>query len=276
MFFNIIITIVIIYNVFIIFAHKSGDPPSADFQSINQSIISNQLYQDLNVTCDGFVSLLLYCHYHNLFFTAHFFTSEPCEHGFGYVRIGRNAGRRTNVSADDLCTGFQRKNRAIEVEADIHSFKPVPIARTRSRTILGGKKDENFIICHARSVSIGSIVSTMNDATDYCAWMCSKLPGVSFKSEIEDDFDANSIRGKYKLYDHNVKITSDDYSDPFDQWSDGEDDVKKNTMPSQSDYIVVNGKHMSLKTAAAIYGNGGYTRLTGQSRASRFLFICVL
>ena len=111
------------------------------------------------------------------------------------------------------------------------------------------------------------MVSTMNEATDFCAWMCSKLPGVRLSTEIEDDFDADCVRGKYKLYDSNLTV---ECLDPIDPWSDSEDDANESPMPSRSDSVVVNGREMSLKTAAAIFGNGGYTRLPAQARASRF------
>lgn len=112
----------------------------------------------------------------------------------------------------------------------------------------------------------------MNEATDYCSWICSKLPGVKLKNDIEDEFDANMVIEKYRLHiDEDDSVARVEYDLEADSvWSDddrgsddGRSDIKKNK-------ITAFGKSMSLKTAMAIYANGGYNSLPGQSRASRF------
>ena len=214
----------------------------------------------------------MYCHQNNLVFAPQYFSSDHLETVYSKIRIGRHKGRRTNPNFLELSQGLQNLNRVIELMSERLNFTPEPIARTRSKSVLGKQHQKCYTNYPARSITIQDAVATMNEATDYCSWICSKLPGVKLKNDIEDEFDANMVIEKYRLHiDEDDSVAHIEYDLEADSvWSDddrgsddGRSDIKKNQ-------ITAFGKSMSIKTAMAIHANGGYNSLPGQSRASRF------
>ena len=106
----------------------------------------------------------------------------------------------------------------------------------------------------------------MNDGTDYAAWVCSQQSGVSFNTDIDGPFDARLTVIKYNLSvgteRAHAKIIYSNLGDSnqSDNWGDAD----------RSDTVIVGDKVIHLKTAMAVFGNGGHCRLPTTSRASRF------
>ena len=100
---------------------------------LNDHFLDYKTYSDINIVCDSFVSLLLYCWLNDLWFCPHFFTSDHCEQVLFFCRIGRFSGRRTNMSGSDVAHGLAKRNRSIEVESKSTILEPKPIAHARSR-----------------------------------------------------------------------------------------------------------------------------------------------
>ena len=124
--------------------------------TLSKHFISCQSYKDINVICDSFVCLLLYCHKNDLVFCPQYYSSDHCEQAFAYSRTGRYAGRRSNMSGYDLLKALERRNRSIEVEAETNVFTSAPLAHTRSRSMIGGEKNATYNNEPARVMTLQS------------------------------------------------------------------------------------------------------------------------
>ena len=226
--------------------------------SVATHFLASETYTDINIVCDGFLCLLLYCHKNDLWFCPQFFSSDHCEQAFAYCRIGRYIGRRTNISGSDIISGLERRNRSIELESISIKFEAAPIAHARTRTVMDMTKGSTFTNERARVVEVSTIIDVMNQATNYAAFVASQLDGVvteeRFLNEEIDTLEAEDIVTSYNLLIGKERLLQ-----------------KLSTMYDDNKNIVsVAGVKMGISTSMAIYGNGGRTSLPSASRASRF------
>ena len=96
--------------------------------------ISSQTFRDVINCCDGlvlYIAMLM-----NMFpdspIVPYFFTSDVNEQSFATVRVGRYAGRRTNLDALTLAQGLEQRNGL----SDLSDDDPECYAHTRNRSIL--------------------------------------------------------------------------------------------------------------------------------------------
>ena len=114
-----------------------------------------------------------------------------------------------------------------------------------------------FHVERAQSVLMKDIVETMNQATDYCSYLCNKLKGVD-----------NTSEGAKKI----EKLTKPELLNLRKSFNL---DVATERAKGKLDYegpdkVVVNGRSMNIQTGITVYGNEGHTNLPATSRAARF------
>ena len=238
-----------------------------------ENFIDNKTFNNLMLTCDGFILYLITCMRNVVDFVPQYFSSDQNELSFAFVRTGQYSGRRTAVSHVSVIEGLMRLNKSREmIEPDDvnQSKKAVPIAHTRRRTVIGDVPGDQFIDLHGSQITPEDLYETMQEATGFACHLVDKLPGVVCPLICDKDYQIDSVLvydmviAEYYLKRSTNLLSSaisKDYVDLPQQCGSsslGETDV------------IYNGKLMNWDTALAIAGNGGKTRRPAASRASRF------
>ena len=236
--------------------------------------ISYQTYHDVCCCVDGLVLYLLTLM--QLFPKApvvpFFLGSDSCEQVFAFIRISRYSGRRTNLDADVLAFGLERRN----VCSELTMTEPMFAAHTRGRQVLKSTvplpnevdsdtqtTPKSF---YGKDIKELTLKNTMKKATNDCFRHCKDLHLDSF---ITADLNVMP-RNVSPHYD--LTLLNDD-EDANDEELQDQDMAPVEDLPAdESDTSVINtpmGK-MHIKTAESIYLNGGKITLGARSRKSRF------
>jgi hypothetical protein len=141
--------------------------------------MDEQTFQNLIITCDSSVLYLLMCN--KTAFVPHFFSSDPCEQAFAFVRTGRYNGRSTAVSHIVVIEGQSKLNKIREMSEPkqlLQQSKKNYIAHTRQKTVIGEVKGSIRKNLHGDDVTVQTVFDTMEDGTSIACNIAGELPGI--------------------------------------------------------------------------------------------------
>ena len=117
--------------------------------------------------------------------TPWFITSDPVEHLWSSVRVGRHSGRRTNITALDAMYEMRKLNRSLSLDAaDEHLLAPT-VAHTRGKTLIPYPNDE--IIYYGKDISISEIKTAFRRGFEQGKVKFSDVSGFKSTARYEDD-----------------------------------------------------------------------------------------
>ena len=248
-----------------------------------EMFISIQTFYDVLCCCDGIIlyMITLKRYFPDAYILPHFFTSDPCELAFAFVRIGRYNGRRTNIDCITLCDGLAARNKTFEMSARI--LDDDQCAHTRGKRILKhvvpthdelmlSGTDDVEQLHKGKSINEQRLQNVMKKATRDCIDECKSLELDFFENALPDKELMNTdserhIRFCEEVPVHHYSSDVSEEEDDFEPTFDGTDD--ENEIDEDGVYIDTSMGNMHLQTAEKLFLNGGGLSNLGKSRSNR-------
>ena len=242
--------------------------------------ITDETFKDINCCCDGLILylLLLKKEFPSSAIVTYYLGSDPNEQAYAFCRISQFAGRRTNLSAMTLACGLEKLNIRSAQPGD----EPFQIAHTRGKHVM--KKavplDHEIIpddpevvpVWFGNSLNEQTIRNTMKNATKACIDDCKELGFPFFMKATPDQIPLTNAIG-FSEKEIDVGIDEDNYVGDFDDDYDN-DGQSYDDEDANPEFVSTSMGRLHLKTAEAIYLNGGKSTFTSKSRKSRFYKNC--
>lgn len=244
--------------------------------------ISGKCFKDVCCCVDGLIMylLLLKKKFPDATVVSWHLGSDPNEQAYAFCRIGRNAGRRTNLNAISLANGLERinvKSALLDAE-DTTSY-----AHTRGRSVLRrvvplpGENEEynnDVKIWHGKEINSLSIKCSIQNAINTCIKYCQKLNLPFF---MNCDANANimprNLSNKVSIgccgEDGYLSENDEDIEDEESEDSGHEDDEDDHQNSISTSY-----GNLHIKSAESIFLNGGRCTVGTKARKGRFYFNC--
>ena len=240
------------------------------YSKSQHSSLTSQTFYDVCCCVDGLVDYLLTLlkKFPEAPIVTFYLGSDICEQFFAFVRISRYSGRRTNVDADVLSYGLERRNLSSEITDDTNKY----VAHTRGRAVLKTviplpnekvveqiAPKELFI---GKDLNESAIRNTIKKATNDCIMECLNYGFDCFERASLNALPRNrSSEGSMSDVPHEIEEQNDD-----------EDLTNEDEEPEEEDPSLIRtpmGK-MPMRTAESIFLNGGKLTVPSKSRHSRF------
>ena len=240
--------------------------------------IADQTFKDLKCGADGLILYLLLMSekFPDTEIVSHFLGSDPNEQVYCHVRVSQSAGRKTNLDCITLGCGLEK----INVRSSLTGTDEFQIAHTRGRTVYkkavplnsdnssDSSEKKKVPVWKGKDVNEQSLRNSMKNGTKACIEDCQALNFPFFSGVTPDKIPrTNPLVAGYSESHHLDENNKDE--EDLDNVSDNEEDD-----PEHASLISTPLGYLHLKTAEAIYLNGGKTTFGAKSRQSRFYTNC--
>ena len=175
--------------------------------------------------------------------TPWFLTSEPVEHLWAYLRIGRHSGRRTNLAAADVLHGMRKLNRTLTLDAAQQHLLQPTVSHTRGKTLIPHPEEE--VLYYGKDVTISDIKTAIQRGFNQARVKFNNVSGFRSTVRYEDD-------------EEDWCTADEDSEDEQEQEEGVEEDI-----PRMGD------EDLEHPSATALM-NDGRSHMMGQSRFRRF------
>ena len=235
------------------------------------SSVTSETFYDACCCVDGLVDYLLTLlkKFPNAHVVTFYLGSDICEQFFAFIRTSRYSGRRTNLDADVLSYGLERRNLSSEITDDTTQY----VAHTRGRAVLKDivplpnekvmKQIAPKKLFFGRDLKESEIRNTIKKAINDCIMQCVEYGFDCFNNAV-----LNAIP-KSNSWEESITDAADVDLEPEGQ---NEDLNHEDEEPEQEDTSFIRtpmGK-MPIRTAECIFLNGGKMSVPSNARKSRF------
>ena len=236
---------------FVLWAQNATDPDQC---------ISDESFKDLQCAIDGLFQylLLLQRDFRTSPIVTKHLGSEVNENGFGFVRTGRFAGRRTNIDPLNLAYGHEKMNRHTELNS-CHTDDSSVVAHARGGHVLRPIFGINEIKGAPKKLTGGDIhvpklIAAMEQGTQDCVHDC-KFYNLDFIQVMD--------------VNRNINLNVDDVT-----LSDNEDSMDLDVSNDDDSGEMVNTPYgcVSRQRAECYYLNEGRSNIGAKGRQSRFYY----
>ena len=232
--------------------------------------ITSETFHDVCCCVDGLIDylLMLMKKFPNAPVVTFYLGSDICEQIFAFIRISRYSGRRTNLDADILSYGLERRNVCSLLTDDTPQFA----AHTRGRCVLKDpiplpeeslpEKSCRAGLFYGRDILESDIKNTIKNAINDCFIQCHGYGFNCFNNVSLNEIPRNSSY----VSPHNIN------EDDCDEIDDIEDLNNEDEELCNEEATVINTPmgRMHIRTAESIFLNGGKMKIPAKSRKSRF------
>lgn len=218
------------------------------------SSVTSPTFYDVCCCVDGLIDYLLTLlkKFPNAPIVTFYLGSDICEQVFAFIRISRYSGRRTNLDADILSYGLERRNVSSELTYDTTQF----VAHTRGRVVLKkvvplpDEKAMEYVtpdeLFYGRDLKESDIRNTIKKAINDCFTECVKF---GF-----DCFSNASLNALPRDISRKASVTEEIHPKEDNEETLNHEDEE----PEEEDASIIStpmGK-MHIRTAESIFLNG--------------------
>lgn len=232
-------------------------------RSLTAHFITKQTYSDVTCAIEGLIMYIykISVEYPDNDIVPWFFSSDPCEMAFAYMRTAHHMGRQTNLDGKDVCKGLERKNRSLALDTENIHLIEHDVAHTRGQSLIPDQKGCAHTVFKGRDVKLKDIKLALNEGAEWGRILFEKYSHYESNEEKQEEYD-----DEWETASTDIETDTED-TEHDKELSDMVDHLNCDTNTMECN---VDGNTYHIDYAVQKYCNGGRTTLGAQARKRRF------